>query len=58
MSISTFSFQHVLDIVEVNTMTDYHDLYLKYDDVSLLVDVFEKIKNSSLKTMSNARVII
>ena len=57
MSISTFSFQHVLDIVEVNTMTDYHDLYLK-NDVSLLVDVFEKIKNSSLKTMSNARVII
>ena len=57
MSISTFLFQHVLDIVEVNTMTDYHDLYLKYD-ASLLVDVFEKIKNSSLKTMSNARVII
>ena len=32
----------------MKTMKDYHDLYLKYD-VLLLADVFEKIRNNSLK---------
>ena len=32
----------------MKTMTDYHDLYLKCD-VLLLVDVFKKFKNNSLK---------
>ena len=30
------------------TMTDYHDLYLKCD-VLLLADVLEKFRNTSLK---------
>ena len=30
-------------------MRDYHDLYLKCD-ISLLADVFEKLRNNSLKT--------
>ena len=33
---------------EMETMKDYHDLYLKCD-VSLLADVFEKCKNNGLK---------
>ena len=32
----------------MKTMKDWHDLYLKLD-VLLLVDVFEKIRNNSLK---------
>ena len=32
----------------MKTMKDYHDLYLKCD-VLLLVDVFEKFRNNSLK---------
>ena len=32
----------------MNTMGDYHDLYLKAD-VFLLVDVFEKFTNTCLK---------
>ena len=32
----------------MKTMKDYHDLYLKCDAL-LLVDVFEKFRNSSLK---------
>ena len=31
-------------------MKDYHDLYWKCDDL-LLVNVFEEIRNSSLKIM-------
>ena len=32
----------------MKTIKDYHDLYLKCD-ILLLADVFEKIKNNSLK---------
>ena len=32
----------------MKTMKDYHDLYLKCD-VSLLADVFEKVRNDSLE---------
>ena len=32
----------------MKTMKDYHDLYLKCD-VSLLADVFEKVRNNSLE---------
>ena len=32
----------------MKTMKDYHDLYLKCD-VYLLTDVFEKVRNNSLK---------
>ena len=32
----------------MKTMKDYHDLYLKWDFL-LLLDVFEKIGNGSLK---------
>ena len=38
----------VLDRFEIKTMKDYHNLYLKFD-VLLLVDVFEKIRNSSFR---------
>ena len=34
--------------IEMKTMKDYHDLYLKCD-VLLLSDVFEKFRNNSLK---------
>ena len=32
----------------MKTMKEYHDLYLKCD-VSLLADVFEKVRNNSLE---------
>ena len=32
----------------MKNMKDYHNLYLKYD-ILLLTDVFEKVRNSSLK---------
>ena len=32
----------------MKTMKDYHDLYLKCDGL-LLADVFEKLRNNSLK---------
>ena len=34
---------------EMKTMKDYQDLYLKFD-VLLLIDVFEKFRNNSLKS--------
>ena len=40
----------------MKTMKDYHRLYLKCD--ALLLAVFEKFRNSSLKTMDYVRVII
>ena len=46
-------YEHILkvcDKLEMKTMKDYQDLYLKRD-VSLLADVFEKFRNSSLKIM-------
>ena len=44
-------FNHVHNVwnkFEMNKMKDYHDMYLKCD-VLLLVDVFEKFRNNSLK---------
>ena len=44
--------EHVLNVwskFEMKMMKDYHDLYLKWD-VSLLTDVFQKLKNNSLKS--------
>ena len=44
-------FEHVLNVwnkFEMKTMGDFHYLYLKCD-ILLLVDVFEKFKNNSLK---------
>ena len=44
-------YEYVLKVwnkLEMKTMKDYQDLYLKCD-VLLLVDVFEKFRNSSLK---------
>ena len=42
----------------MKAMKDYQDVHLKYD-VLLLADVFEKKnRNSSLKNMGYARVII
>ena len=44
-------FEHVLNVwnkFEMKTMRDFHYLYLKCD-ILLLVDVFEKFKNNSLK---------
>ena len=49
---SNKEYDHVLKVwnkLEMKTMKDYHDLYLKYD-VSLLADVFEKFRNNSIKT--------
>ena len=51
--------KHVLkvsDKIEMKTLKDYHDLYLKCD-VLLVPDVFEKFRNSSLKIMGYAKVI-
>ena len=50
--ISNKEYDHVLKVwnkLEMKTMKDYHDLYIKYD-VSLLADVFEKFRNNSIKT--------
>ena len=44
-------FEHILNVwkkVEMKTMKDYHNLYLKCD-VLLLADVFEKLRDNSLK---------
>ena len=44
-------YERVLNVskkIEMKTMKDYHNLYLKCD-VSLLADVFEKIRSNSLK---------
>ena len=41
----------VFDRFEMKMMKDYHDLYL-------LVDVFEKFRNASLKSMDYAQIII
>ena len=49
--ISDKEYEHVLKVwnkFEVKTMKDYHSLYLKCD-VLLLEDVFEKLRNNSLK---------
>ena len=43
-------YDHVLNVwnkIEMKTMKDYYDLYLKCD-VTLLADVFEKFRNNSL----------
>ena len=39
---------HVWNKIEMETMKDYHDLHEKYDAL-LLPNVFEKIRNDSLK---------
>ena len=44
-------FEHVLNVcnkLELKTIKDYQDLYLKCD-VLLLIDVFKKFRNDSLK---------
>ena len=49
--VSDKEYEHVLKVwnkLEMKTMKDYHDLYLKCD-VLLLADVFEKIGNNSFK---------
>ena len=49
--ISDKEYENVLNVgkkLQVKTMKDYHDLYLKCD-VLLLADVFEKFRNNSLK---------
>ena len=43
--ISEKDYLHVINVFKMNTMGDYHDLYLK-TDVLLLADVFEKFINS------------
>ena len=48
--ISDKDYEHVLKVwnkFEINSMKDYHDLYLKCN-VLLLADVFEKFRNNSL----------
>ena len=49
--ISDKEYEHVFkvsDEFEMKTTKDFHDLYLKCD-VLLLADIFEKLRNSSLK---------
>ena len=41
-------YQRCLDQFTMNTMSDYHDLYLK-TDVLLLANVFEKFINTCLE---------
>ena len=44
-------YEHGLNVwkkIEMKTMKDYHDLFLKCDGL-LLADVFEKFRNNSLK---------
>ena len=46
-----YSYEHVLNVwkkFKTKTVKNYHDLYLKCD-VSLLADVFKKLRNNSLK---------
>ena len=41
----------------MKTMKDYDDLFLKCD-VLLLLDIFEKFRNNSLKIMDYVQVVI
>ena len=53
-------YEHVLNVwntFQMKTMKDYHDFQLKCD-VLLLADVFEKLRNDSLKNMDYLLVII
>ena len=45
-------YEHVTSVwkkFDMKTMKDHHDLYLKYDVLLLLADVFEKSRNNNLK---------
>ena len=49
--VSEKNYSHTINVwntFKMNTMADYHDLYLK-TDVLLLADVFEKFINTCLK---------
>ena len=49
--ISDKEYEHALhgcEKLEMKTIKDYHDLYLKYDAL-LLVDMFEKFRKNTLK---------
>ena len=53
-------YKHILYVwnkFEIKTMKDYHDLYLNCDTLKL-ADVFEKIRNNSLKIINYVEVII
>ena len=53
-------YKHILYVwnkFEMKTMKDYHDLYLNCDTLKL-ADVFEKIRNNSLKIINYVEVII
>ena len=50
-NVSDKEYQHVLKVrnkFDMKTMEDYHNFYLK-NGVLLLADVFEKLRNNSLK---------
>ena len=53
-------YEHVLkvwDIFKIEKMKNYHNFHLKCD-VLLLASVFEKFRNSSLKIIDYAQVIV
>ena len=53
-------YEHVLkvwDTFKIEKMKNYHNFHLKCD-VLLLANVFEKFRNSSLKIIDYAQVIV
>ena len=59
-NISDKDYEHVLcvsDKFKMKSVNDYHDLYLKCE-ILLLVDVFQKFRNNSLKDYGYVQVII
>ena len=57
--ISEKDYSHAINVwntIEMNKMSDYHELYIE-TDVLLLADVFDKLKNLHVKKSPSSKAI-